>query len=62
MLKSILRTPKFLGRLVARGKGQQYSLDVALSTLAGSPKCDRHMSGWLGNGMRLHLLPRQARL
>lgn len=62
MLKSILRTPKFLGRLAARGKGQQYSLDLALSTLAGSPKCDLHMSRWLGNGRRLHLLSRQAPL
>lgn len=37
VLKSILRTPEPPGGVAVRGKGQKYSLDLALSTLAGSP-------------------------
>lgn len=37
VLKSILRTPEPLGGVTVRGKGQHYSIDLALSTLGGSP-------------------------
>lgn len=37
VLKSILRTPEPPGGVAVRGKGQQDSLDLDFSTLAGSP-------------------------